>query len=191
MDKDALKQRKEEKKRKPRFVQQDSHKKDRLKKKWKRPRGLQSKMRLNKRGYRKPVKMGYRAPKSVRGLHPSGLETIRVSTTKDLETLDAKSQGAEISSTVGQRKRLDIIKAAQEKGITILNIKDPAAYLKKAEESQAKKKEAKKKREAKKKAEKSKKDSKKESKKEESEGGSDEPKDKEKKEQDKILTTKK
>ena len=40
---DLLKLRKRIKKKKPRFVRQDSHKKPKLKKKWKKPKGLQSK----------------------------------------------------------------------------------------------------------------------------------------------------
>ena len=51
--KDLLEFRKKIKAKKPNFIRQDAHKKGEIKKKWRRPKGLQSKMRLHKRGYRK------------------------------------------------------------------------------------------------------------------------------------------
>ena len=53
------------KKKKPKFIRQDAHKKGRLAKKWRKPKGLQSKMRLCKKGYRKRISKGYKSPKEV------------------------------------------------------------------------------------------------------------------------------
>jgi len=125
------------KKRKPVFNRQDSHKKKRLRKGWRRPRGLQSKMRLNLKGYCRCVSKGYRSPKKVRGFDKSGVNAIKVSCVKDLEQV--KDEGV-IIKKVGLRKKIEIVKKAVEKGITIINIKDVNAFLNEVEEKMKKKK---------------------------------------------------
>ena len=57
---------------KPEFIRQDAHKKPGLGWKWRRPKGITSKMRLHLKGYRRIVKKGYRSPKDVRGLTKDG-----------------------------------------------------------------------------------------------------------------------
>ena len=108
--------------------------------KWRRPKGLHSKLRLNIRGKLKNVSQGYRSPKKIRGLHKSGLEVIRVASSKELIELDAKKHGIVISSTVGKKKRVDILKKAKELNFNVLNIKDPEGYIKDAEQKMAAKK---------------------------------------------------
>ena len=51
---------------KPAFRQQDSHKKKRVEKVWRRPRGLHSKIRHNKWSYPKRIQIGYKSPAEVR-----------------------------------------------------------------------------------------------------------------------------
>jgi hypothetical protein len=114
----------------------------------------------------------------------TGLKIIHVSGLAELDAIDAKTQGIIISGRLGERKRADILKAATEKKITILNIKDVDAYLKKREDAREEKK-AKKQQRAKKKA-----DNKKEKKsvEEEVEAAKEETDEEEKKkEQEKIL----
>ena len=67
------------------------------------------------------VNPGYRNPKIIRGLHPSGYEEIRVTNIKVLETIDAKKQAARLSSTIGKKKRKTIVEKAQKLGIKVLN----------------------------------------------------------------------
>ena len=76
------------KSRKPEFIRQDYHKKPGLKRKWRKPKGLHSKLRLNKRGKYKKVSKGYRSPWQVRGLHKTGLEERIVNNIKQLDGLD-------------------------------------------------------------------------------------------------------
>ena len=118
---DALTKRKQIKSKKPDFLAQDTHKKKRIRQRWKRPRGLQSKVRLNKRGYRRGVSTGWRSPKSVRGLSPEGLIQVRVETLAQLEALDPKTQGAIVSGRVSIRTKKALYDAATAKKITILN----------------------------------------------------------------------
>ncbi len=88
---------------------------------WRRPRGVDSKQHLEKRGKPRLPKIGYKKPDELSGIHPTGLRPVRIATTKELESLDAAVQGAIIASCVGRRSRNRIIAHANERGITILN----------------------------------------------------------------------
>lgn len=175
---------------KPKFSRQDSHKKKKLGDKWRRPKGLHSKMRLRKKGYKRSVKTGYGTPKSIKGTIKN-LERVFVNNVNDLKNIDEKKQGIIISSTVGMKNRVEIIKEAEKLKINILNIKSPKDYIKKAEEKveeKKKDKEVKKlEKEAKKKEVKKEKKLEKEVEKELTE---EEQKEQEKKEKDKVLTKK-
>jgi len=139
--KKLLEIRKKIKAKKPNFVRQDYHKKARLKKKWRRPKGLQSKLRLHFRGKVKPVSPGYRSPKKVSGLDKNGLQIKLISSIKELGGLDPKKQAIIVSSSIGERKRILILKKAKEAGINVLNI-DIGQRIKKTEDKiNAKKKE--------------------------------------------------
>jgi len=88
---------------------------------WRKPKGIDNKMRLQLKGYPPIVKVGYRNPKSIRGLHPSGLVPVVVSNLGELERLDPKTNIIYISSTVGLRKKLMLVQKAREKGFKIAN----------------------------------------------------------------------
>lgn len=126
----ALEIRKNKKNKKPDFLRQDAHRVSKLRKCWKQPKGMHSKMRLKFRSYRKQPSMGYSSPKLVRGLHPTGLKEIVVRTINDLNRLDPKTQGVTIGR-VGLRKKVAILKKAMELNLTILNIKDTNNFLEK------------------------------------------------------------
>ncbi len=89
--------------------------------KWRKPKGLDNKMRLRLKGYPPIVEVGYRGPAAVRGLHPTGLEPVVVSTVSDLDKLDPSRHLVVIASSVGLRKRLEIARAAREKGFRVAN----------------------------------------------------------------------
>lgn len=149
--KTLLKVRETIKSRKPSFTRQDAHKRNEIKNTgWRRPKGLHSKMREHRRGYKIGISIGWKSPTAVRGMHPSGLHGVLVYRTEDLTGLDPKTQGAIIASTVGSRKRLAILTAAKGKQITILNFKDSEAKAKQIAGSLAARKEAAKARRAKK-----------------------------------------
>ena len=106
---------------KPQFNRQDYHKKKRTPTSWRRPRGGLSKQRRGVKGKGPTVEAGFRSPKAVRGLHPSGFEEVRVENTDDLEGVDGDRQAVRIGSTVGGRKRERIEERAEEAGIRVLN----------------------------------------------------------------------
>ncbi len=89
---------------------------------WRRPKGLDNKIRHQRKGYPPLVKIGYRQPKAVRGLHPSGFEVVRVWRPEDLDKVDPSRQAIVIASTVSKRKRLEIVRKALERGIKIVNL---------------------------------------------------------------------
>lgn len=106
----------------PRFIRMNSWYLARLEDNWRSPRhSLDNKIRKQRKGYPPMVKVGYRGPKAVRGLHPSGFQEVIVYNVKDLEKVDPSIQAVKIASTVGRRKRLEIIKKAEELGIRVLN----------------------------------------------------------------------
>lgn len=109
------------KKRAPKFRRQEWFRFTKLGEKWRKPRGSDSKMRLGIRGKPAVVSVGYRSPRSVRGIHPSGLGEILVHGPRDLEGLDAGKQAIRIASGVGGRKREKILARAKELGIRVLN----------------------------------------------------------------------
>lgn len=132
--KELLELRKQIKSKKPNFIRQDAHKKKRLGSKWRRPKGLHSKIRLNLRGRAKKVSKGYRSPKKVRYMHKSGLMPCVIRSFSDLKNIDAKKICLIISSSLGNKKRIAILKKAKELGLNILNIKNPDEFVKKVED---------------------------------------------------------
>lgn len=109
------------KKRTPKFRRQEWFRFTKLGEKWRKPRGSDSKMRLGIKGKPTIVSIGYRSPKSVRGVHPSGFVEVLVHTPRDLEGLDTSKQAVRIGSSVGGRKREQILAKAKEFGIRVLN----------------------------------------------------------------------
>jgi len=119
--KEALEKRREKKDREPEFLRQEWFRYKRLGECWRRPKGLHSKMRKGLK-YRPPrVKIGYRGPRLARGLHPSGFEEVMVYRVEDLDRINPERQAIRIGGTVGVRKRIDIVKKADEMGIRVLN----------------------------------------------------------------------
>ena len=109
------------KKRMPKSERQEAHVKARLSRSgWRKPRGFQSKMRLQRKGYNAIVKVGYRTPRMLRGRLTSGLLETIVINPSDLKNIQ-KDQIALIPRTLGNRKRLEVLKEAKKLKIRISN----------------------------------------------------------------------
>ena len=117
----ALSKRNAASRKRPAFKRQNWFRYKRLGQKWRRPRGMHSKMRT-RRKYRPPVaSIGYRGPAAARGLHPSGFAEVVVHRPADLEAIDPQREAARIAATVGDRKREVIEARAAELKIRVLN----------------------------------------------------------------------
>ncbi len=89
---------------------------------WRRPIGIDSQTRKKEiSGVIMPT-VGYRVPKKIRGIHPSGYEEIVVFTKEDINKINPKKQAIKISRKLGAKKRINLIDYAQSKHIKILNI---------------------------------------------------------------------
>lgn len=122
--KELLEVRRELKERKPAFIRQDHQRRKRIGRRlrWKKPRGIHSKIRHHLKGRRKMPSPGYKSPSKVRGLHLSGMKIVNVSSAKEISNIKKETEGIVISKQVGIKKRFEILKRAKELGIEALNI---------------------------------------------------------------------
>jgi len=120
--KSALGIRLTQKKKQPKFRRQEWFRYRRLSKTgYRKPKGKDSKMRMNRK-YRSPMaRVGYGKISSARGLHPSGFEEVLVHNSNDLDGLNPELQAIRIAATVGNRKRSRIHERADNLGLRVLN----------------------------------------------------------------------
>lgn len=97
---------------------------------WRRPRGRDNKMREKRRGYPSIVSIGYRKKSAERK------SIIVIKNAKDLEKYSKKSYL--VLGNVGKKKKIEILKKAQEMKISIQNI-NARKFLEKQEKIAKKK----------------------------------------------------
>ena len=115
-----LETRKTIKKNRPKIRRSDSWKFHKIKEEnWRRPKGRHNKMRLVRKGNCHTVSFG--APNKVKGLHACGKEELMIYNIKDLNKINNKEQVARLCSTIGTKKRVEILKEAFKLKIKILN----------------------------------------------------------------------
>ena len=117
----ALKLRTRLKHKKPKFKRQESWRYKRVPQAWRKPDGIDSKMRRKVQGWPASVEIGYRGPRKARHLHPSGYKEVIVRNADDLAKVDPSTQAIRIAHTVGMKKRAEIFVRAGERHIYILN----------------------------------------------------------------------
>ena len=66
-------------------------------------------------------KPGYGSPRSVRWLHPSGFQDIIVNNVNDLTKMNPATQACRMAASVGKKKKIEIMKRAEEMKIKVLN----------------------------------------------------------------------
>ncbi|NIQ05681.1 MAG: 50S ribosomal protein L32e [Candidatus Korarchaeota archaeon] len=106
---------------KRKFTRDQAWRFKRVKKSWRRPKGLHNKVKREVKGRRPKVKVGYRSPKAVRFLHPSGKREKRVRKLEDMFNVNPQKEVVRIEGTVGRRKRRTLVEFAQTYGIRVLN----------------------------------------------------------------------
>jgi large subunit ribosomal protein L32e len=93
-------------------------KKRRKLQKWRRPKGTHSKVRKQRFGYLASPSIGYKRPDSMRGLIKNK-RPVHISNMKELSKINPHS-AVVFSRVIGARKRIQLLKIAQEKNITVL-----------------------------------------------------------------------
>ena len=191
--KTLLEIRNEIKERKPVFIRQDNPKRRKLNYKWRKPKGIHSKIRHKFKGRRKMPSPGYKSPIKAKGLHSSGLKIINVHSIGELNELRNQNEGIVVAKNVGMKKQLEIFKKAKELDIQVLNLNVDGQIKKIEDMINSKKKLAKetKKEDAKKEIKETKlKEAKEETEKSTDENKKESKKELDKKEKDRLLTKK-
>jgi large subunit ribosomal protein L32e len=123
MEKERLFQIREKIRRKrPSFRRVESWRYKKIKDSWRKARGIDSQTRKKEKSGVKSPSVGYRGPKRVRGLHPSGFEEVRIFNLNDLRGLNNKKHAIKISGKLGAKKRIALVDYAQSRGFKILNL---------------------------------------------------------------------
>jgi len=105
-------------------------KKKQLSDSWRKPRGQHNKQREQKKAKGPLPKPGFGSPVAVRGMHPSGFFEVLLSSVKNLEGLDPKTQSVRIAGTIGNRKRAGLQEQAIAAGFRVLNARTVKTELK-------------------------------------------------------------
>ncbi|MFX1285465.1 MAG: 50S ribosomal protein L32e [Promethearchaeota archaeon] len=105
----------------PSFRRIESWRYKRVKERWRKARGIDSKTRKKKSGWPISPMIGFRSPKKVRYQSSSGKEEILVFSTVDLSLIDANRQVGRIAANIGRKKKEQIIMEAELLNIHILN----------------------------------------------------------------------
>lgn len=103
------------------FYRQEWFRFSRLGQKWRRPRGIHSKMRRHYKYRPNVVSIGYRGPRDVRGYHPSGFKEVLIWNPEDLDRINPATEAVRIGGSVGAKKRTAIQAKADTLGIRVLN----------------------------------------------------------------------
>ena len=98
---------------------------------WRRPRGIDSRVRRRFKSNQRTVKIGFRTAKAHRHLLPNGFRKFIVNNTHDLELLllNNRKYAAQIAHNVAIPKRLAIIQRAKQLDVRVLNAKARVASV--------------------------------------------------------------
>ncbi|XP_022796666.1 60S ribosomal protein L32-like [Stylophora pistillata] len=111
------------KKRKKRFIRHQSDRFLRVKPSWRKPKGIDNRVRRRFKGQYLMPSIGYGSNKKTRHLMPDGFKKFVIHNVKELEVLlmANKSYAAEIAHNVSSKKRKEIVERAQQLAIKITN----------------------------------------------------------------------
>jgi len=92
---------------------------------WRKPKGIDNRVRRRFKGQIVMPSIGYGSNKKTRHMMPSGHKAFVVQNTRDLDLLlmHNKTYAAEIGHAVSSRKRVDIVARAKQLGVKVTNAK--------------------------------------------------------------------
>src|ERR1700722_7162285 len=94
-----------------------------VKEAWRKPKGIDNRVRRRFKGQLPMPKIGYGSDKATKFMMPNGLYKVTINNIGDLEMLvmHSKSYSAEIAHNVSARKRIEIVKRAKELKVRLTN----------------------------------------------------------------------
>ncbi|CAN1228378.1 60S ribosomal protein L32-1 [Linum perenne] len=109
------------KKRVKKFIRPQSDRKICVKQSWRRPKGIDSRVRRKFKGVTLMPNIGYGSDKKTRHYLPNGFKKFVVHNVKELEVLMMHNSCAEIAHDVSTRKRKEIVERAAQLDIVVTN----------------------------------------------------------------------
>lgn len=111
------------KKRTKKFIRHQSDRYHKIKTNWRRPKGIDNRVRRRFKGQIPLVNIGYGSDKKTRHLTPDGFRRFVVSNVDELEVLLMQNRryAAEIAHNVSAKKRIAIVEKAKSMNIKVLN----------------------------------------------------------------------
>ena len=111
------------KKRTKKFVRHQSDLFLRVKPSWRKPRGIDSRVRRKFKGSIPHPSVGYGSDKITRNVHPHGFKTVVINNVAELEMLmmHNRTYAATVSKSVSSRVRRAIVERAEQLAIRVSN----------------------------------------------------------------------
>ncbi|XP_012235481.2 large ribosomal subunit protein eL32 [Linepithema humile] len=111
------------KKRTKKFIRHQSDRYDKLKRNWRKPKGIDNRVRRRFKGQYLMPSIGYGSNKKTRHMLPTGFRKVLVHNVKELEVLMMQNRKfcAEIAHAVSSKKRKAIVERAQQLSIRVTN----------------------------------------------------------------------
>ncbi|CAI8026964.1 60S ribosomal protein L32 [Geodia barretti] len=111
------------KKRTKKFIRHQSDRYKKIKQKWRKPKGIDNRVRRRFRGQYLMPSIGYGSNKKTRHMLSNGFYKFVVNNVKELEVLlmSNRRYAAEIAHCVSSRKRKAIVERAQQLDIKVTN----------------------------------------------------------------------
>ncbi|VDM01124.1 unnamed protein product [Schistocephalus solidus] len=91
--------------------------------KWRKPKGIDNRMRRRFKGQMRMPKIGYGSAQRTRHMHPDGFKHVLVHNVKELEVLlmQHRTHAGVIASTIAKKNRVKIVERAKELNIRLVN----------------------------------------------------------------------
>merc|ERR1711936_898740 len=111
------------KKRTKKFIRHQSDRYDKLKRNWRKPKGIDNRVRRKFKGMYLMPNIGYGSAAKTRHMMPSGFKKVLVHNVKELEVLmmSNKTYCAEIARGVSAKNRKTLVERAAQLAIRITN----------------------------------------------------------------------
>ena len=105
------------------FTRHESDRYHRVKTNWRKPKGIDNRVRRRFKGQRRMPKIGYGNARVSRHMLPNGFKKVLVQNVKDLDVLlmQNKQYCGEIGHAVSSKKRKEIVERAQQLRIKLTN----------------------------------------------------------------------